>query len=47
MTRETILAHIAFMASFEPAYAAKALKWYHHTLPWLRLMPAETATNQE
>ena len=46
MTRETILAHVAFMASLDPVYAAKALKWYHHTLPWLGLMPAEIEANQ-
>lgn len=46
MTRETILAHIAFMAVLEPVYAAKALLWYHRTLPWLGLMPAESESNQ-
>lgn len=45
MTRETILAHIAFMSALDPAYAARALSWYHHTLPWLGLMPAESTAN--
>lgn len=46
MTRQTILAHIAFMASLEPAYAAKALLWYHRTLPWLDLMPGEAESDK-
>ena len=40
MTRDTIMAHIRFMAKFEPAYARSALHWYHSRLPWLGLLPA-------
>lgn len=42
MTRATVLAHIAFLAQWEPAYANSALKWYDQTLPWLGLLPAAT-----
>lgn len=39
MTREFILSHLAYMATLEPAYAAKALKFYDRLLPWLNLDP--------
>ena len=38
MTREQVQKHIEFMAQWEPAYAAKALKWYDRKLPWLGLI---------
>lgn len=40
MTRDQVLAHIAFLAQHEPDYAARALKWYHASLPWLGLIAA-------
>ena len=40
MTREQVLAHVAFMALWDQAYAAKSLKWYHGMMPWLGLMGA-------
>ena len=40
MTREQVLSHVAFMAQWDAAYAAKSLKWYHGMMPWLGLMEA-------
>ena len=39
MTRDAILQHIEFLAQWDPSYAAKALKWYDGTMPWLGLIP--------
>jgi hypothetical protein len=38
MTREQVLAHVAFMAQWDAAYAANALKWYRANLPWMGLI---------
>ncbi len=43
MTREQVLAHVAFMAQWDAAYAANALKWYRANLPWMGLIASAAA----
>lgn len=46
MTRAKVLAHVSFLAQWDPAYANRALKWYDQTLPWLGLLMAGSHHNQ-